>query len=85
MDSELPKDVKRGFKVKIKRNSYSSVLKVPLFCPREECRQITSNLDDFYLREMGICQSCFILLVENRVTPLIDVMFYKNRLKERGY
>ncbi|MDP3763660.1 MAG: hypothetical protein Q8Q92_03365 [bacterium] len=85
MSSELPEDNKRGFKIKIKKNSYAHSHKLPLFCPREECRQITSNLDDEYLVNFGICGLCYAMNVENRKEPLIDVEFYKKRLQERGF
>lgn len=59
--------------------------KLPFFCPNEECKKPTSNLDDEYMRNYGICQTCYVMNVEDRVNPLLDVEFYKNRLKERGF
>ena len=81
----MSSDDEKGYKVKIKRNSHISTLKRPLYCPKDECRQITSNLDDPYLEEMGICKNCYVLYVEDRKVPAIDVDFYRKRLKERGY
>lgn len=75
---------REGYKV-ITKTDARSVVKKPLFCPREECRKITTRLDDSYLEEYGFCKTCFIMLVEDRQTPAIDIEFYKNRLKERGY
>lgn len=85
MDDEVSNNNKRGFKVKIKKNSSAHSWKLPIYCPREECRMITSNLDDEILRSHGICLACYVQLVENREKPLIDVEFYRKRLQERGY
>lgn len=80
------KENRKGYKIKIKRNSSRSNLKLPLYCPREECRMITSSpLDNDSLRNFGICLHCFVTLVEGREKPLIDVEFFKKRLQERGY
>lgn len=76
---------RKGYKIKFKKNSSAHSWKLPLFCPVEGCRQITSNLDDEYLINFGICGLCYIQHVENRTTPTIDIQFYKNRLKERGH
>ena len=59
--------------------------KLPFFCPREECKRITGTIDDEYLKAYGICAECYVLLVEGREEPKIDVDFYKKRLEERGY
>ena len=59
--------------------------KLPIFCPRDGCNRITSNLDDPYLEKYGICQLCHTMFVADRVTPLIDVEFYRKRLTERGH
>ena len=85
MDDQVSKDEKKGYKVKFKKNSSAHSWKLPLFCPVEQCRQVTSNLDDPYLREFACCQTCFINYIEHRQIPLIDVQFYKKQLKERGY
>lgn len=74
----------KGYKVKFK-NFASNSCKLPFFCPREECRLISSTADDKYFREYGVCSRCFVFYIEGREKPLIDVEFYKNRLKERGY
>lgn len=73
-----------GYWVKIDDFSRHSH-KLPLFCPREECKKITSTIDDNYLKEYGVCSECYIKLVENRQKPLIDIEFYKKRYKDRGY
>jgi hypothetical protein len=59
--------------------------KLPFYCPRDECRRITDSLDDSYLKEYGVCAKCYIELVEDRKTPLIDVKAYRKRLQERGF
>ena len=75
---------KEGYKVITKADA-RSVIKKPFFCPVETCKRITSNLDDPYLLENGCCKTCYIMLVEDRQKPLIDVEYYKKRLQERGY
>ena len=75
---------RKGYKVKIKKNGRSG-LKMPIYCPREDCRMITSNLDNDVLREYGVCLHCYVTLIENRKQPLINVEFYRQRLQERGY
>lgn len=82
MDDQVPKDKKKSFKVKIKRSGRSS-LKLPIFCPNEKCKMIMSSpMDDESLRMWGICLHCFVTLIENRETPLIDVEHYKKKLQE---
>jgi len=58
---------------------------LPFFCPREECKKITSTIDDKYLLEYGVCSQCYVFYIEDRNAPIIDVEFFKNRLKQRGY
>lgn len=85
MSDEVSNINKKGYTVKVKKNSVQSNLKLPIFCPVETCRKISSNLDDIYFETFGFCSECFILHVENRVVPTIDVQFYKDRLRSRGY
>jgi hypothetical protein len=59
--------------------------KKPLFCPYEECRRPTGTYDDKFLQEFGLCGLCYTMYVESREKPLLDVEFYRNRLKQRGY
>lgn len=59
--------------------------KVPMFCPYEECRKITGTVDDEYMLKYGICRTCYVLYVEEREKPLIDVQIYRKRLDERGF
>lgn len=49
----------------------------PLFCPH--CKKITGTggIDDKYLKEYGICAECYVMYVENRKTPAIDLSKYK--------
>jgi hypothetical protein len=62
-----------------------AIEKTPFFCPREECKRITSSHDDQFMRKYGVCSKCYVELVEDRENPLIDVEFYRKRLEERGY
>jgi len=59
--------------------------KLPFFCPYEKCRRITGTLDDKYMLEYGVCMNCYNLYIQGRKKPLIDIEYYKKRLKERGY
>jgi len=59
--------------------------KLSLFCPHESCRRITGTIDNKYLLEYGICSICYVQYVESRKEPIIDIEYYKERYKERGY
>jgi hypothetical protein len=48
---------------------------LPLFCPC--CEKITGTFDDKFLGEWGICGECYVMNIENRKVPLIDVSKYK--------
>jgi hypothetical protein len=61
------------------RHSY----KRPIFCPL--CQKISATLDDKYFEQYGICMECYIMNVENRENPLIDVKYFRERLEKRGY
>jgi len=74
----------KGYWVKIKKDG-RLIHKVPLFCPVEKCRRITSTIDDPYLEKYGVCHKCYIMYVDKRKEPLIDLEYYKKRFKERGY
>jgi hypothetical protein len=78
------KTEKNGYKV-VENSRGRITNKVPLFCPNESCKRITSSLDDSYMLAYGICSECYIMLVEGRQEPLIDVAAHQRRLKERGY
>lgn len=83
---ESSEDDKKGFKTKYRKNSTRSILKLPIFCPYEKCRRLTSSpLDDESLRNYGVCLECFTLYVDMREKPLLDIEFYRKRLQERGY
>ena len=69
----------------VKQSKRANLNKLPFFCPNEECKRPTSTIDDEYMMEYGICKTCYVMNVEDRQTPLINVDFYKNRLKERGF
>lgn len=84
MNSKSPEDDKKGYKTKI-RSLGRSKYKYPIYCPNENCKMITSNLDHEPLDKYGVCLACFVQFIENRKTPAIDVEFYKKRLEERGY
>lgn len=45
------------------------------FCPH--CRRPTGTIDDDYLHEYGICSVCYVMHVESRKTPTIDLSKYK--------
>jgi hypothetical protein len=49
--------------------------KLDFFCPH--CRRITSTLDDDCLLEYGFCKTCYVMHVEDRKTPTIDLTKYK--------
>ena len=59
--------------------------KLPLFCPYELCQRPTGTIDDESLLKYGICKRCYVMLVEDRNMPLINVEEYARRLSERGY
>jgi len=59
--------------------------KLPFFCPHEDCKRPTGTLDDQYLLQYGLCRTCYVMLVEDRKQPLVDVDVYRKRLQERGY
>lgn len=60
--------------------------KLPFFCPYENCiKKITGTIDDEYILKYGICKTCYVLYIEDRKTPLLDLEFYAKRFKERGY
>ena len=70
-----------GFWSKVKGNRHSHTN--PIFCPH--CHKLSATLDNDYFQNYGICMECYVMNVENRQNPLIDVEMMKNRLKERGY
>lgn len=81
----MSKEIKKeNFKI-IENNSGRHRYKAPLFCPRDECRRITSTMDDEYVHKYGVCMKCYIKLIEGRKEPLIDVEFYRKRFENRGY
>ena len=86
MDSKMAstKEYRDGYVVKTKSGGRVAG-KLPFYCPRNECGRITDSMDDKYLRTFGICAECYITQVEDRKQPLVDVEFYRKRLKERGY
>ena len=49
--------------------------KVDFFCPH--CRKITGTIDDQCLREYGFCKECYVMHVEERKVPTIDLEKYK--------
>jgi len=85
MSKELETIQRDGYKVKIRGKSARSNIKHPFFCPHDDCKRPTSNLDDEYMEKYGVCKTCFIMYIEDRVKPLIDIEFYQKRLEERGY
>jgi len=74
-----------GYWVKMKSKG-RHVNKLPFFCPYEDCmKKITGTIDDESLLKNGVCQTCYVMYVEGRKKPLIDVDLYRERLKRRGY
>ncbi len=69
----------------VKEKEKTNTVKIPFFCPHEKCGRLTASFDDDYVLKYGVCKQCYILYVEERKQPLIDIDFYSNRLKERGY
>ena len=57
--------------------------KLPLFCPH--CRRITGTIDDSKMEEYGVCSKCYVLHIEARDEPTIDVAYYQERFKNQGY
>jgi len=70
---------KKGYTIKTKGAPHPHRLE--FFCPVEDCRRITSTIDDKYLLEYGVCATCYVLHIENRQTPTIDVTKYKKTEK----
>jgi len=62
----------KGYKVKTKGVAHSH--KLPLFCPH--CKRPTGTIDNDYLRDVGFCKLCFTMNVEERKTPIIDLLKY---------
>lgn len=73
-----------GYWVKAKSEN-KHAHKTSIFCPYEDCRRITGTIDDKHLKEYGICSKCYVMYVEDRENPLIDVEEYKKKMEERGY
>lgn len=72
-----------GYKFINKKPWAKSVIKHPFFCPH--CQQISSNLDDKYFDEYGVCQTCYTIHIDSREKPVIDVEYYRKRVREQGY
>ena len=60
-------------KVEKKGSRHSHTL--DYFCPH--CERITGTIDDKYLRTLGICAECYVMHVEDREKPTIDLSKYK--------
>lgn len=73
-----------GYWVKMKQNGRHKT-KLPLFCPNEDCGRPTGTIDDRSLLENGFCQMCYVMYVEGRKKPIIDMEKFRKRIKERGY
>lgn len=48
--------------------------RLPFFCPN--CKKISGTIDDKYLSSLGICSECFVMHVESRSKPVIDLEQY---------
>lgn len=64
--------MKQDFKVKIKGPAHRH--KLPFFCPH--CERITGTIDDACLVQLGICSVCFVMHVDERKIPVIDLSEY---------
>lgn len=80
----VTKQTRDGYIYK-ERNSGRSKSKTPLFCPYEKCGRVTNTVDDQYILEYGVCANCYVLYIEARQSPLIDVKQYASRFKDRGF
>jgi hypothetical protein len=49
--------------------------KLDFFCPH--CKRPTGTICDKYLQEYGICSVCYVMYVEERKVPAIDLSKYK--------
>lgn len=81
---QTTKEIRQGYTYK-QRGAGRSSIKLPFFCPYEQCNKITSTLDDKYMLEYGVCMNCYVMYIENRKKPLIDTTHYVKRLKDRGF
>jgi len=52
--------------------------KLSFFCPH--CHRITGTIDDKYLHEYGVCSVCYVMHIEDRDTPTIDLSQYEKYL-----
>jgi hypothetical protein len=50
--------------------------KLAFFCPVPECRRITGTIDDECLLKYGFCKTCYVMYVEDRLVPAIDLTKY---------
>lgn len=73
-----------GYQFKTRETGRTSQ-KLPFFCPVDACKRATTNLDDKFLRAYGMCADCYINNVEDRKCPILDVVYYRERLAKRGY
>ena len=65
----------KGYTVKIKGGQPS--LRRDYFCPI--CTKITGTIDDNCLQEYGFCKECYVMNVEDREVPLIDITKFKKK------
>ncbi len=71
---------KNGYWSKKKENK-SKIYK-EFFCPH--CKRPTGTIDDKLLETIGICAKCYVLHVESRKEPTIDLSRYaKINLSEK--
>lgn len=61
-----------GFWKKVRGKHHNHNLK--FFCPH--CERITGTIDDKYLLEYGVCSVCYVMHIENRKEPTIDLSKY---------
>lgn len=49
--------------------------KLHFFCPH--CKRPTGTIDDQKLLDYGFCKLCYVNHVEDRITPTIDLEYYR--------
>jgi len=67
-------DDKKNYSVKIKGGNSA---RKSFFCPL--CTKITGTIDDECLTEYGFCKECYVMNVEDRNVPLVDLSKFKQK------
>lgn len=64
---------KNGYWSKNKSENRTKLYK-EFFCPH--CKRPTGTIDDKFLETIGICAECYVLYVEARKVPTVDLSKY---------